>query len=274
MQNPNAIQKFVAEFKNTPPLTKQNTPLKLPISQIHTLPDVFQVRSYGLTRYHVNALEKELKSSGELDPIEVCWVSKKFVVVNGHHRLEAYRQSGIKKPIPIKLLIGLSGLELVEHAVSANRKLNLPMDKADIQESRWTLARMLLRDTGKLSAERMKAATGAPKGTCQAFREAFKALEGEGLDPFDHTWKETREVMKGHIGMGSYDFDEFDPHAVAKEILFTKWKITPILLQQARGHHEVLLELVLLIAGSRLDCIGEGILQHLPENDPDEFRDF
>jgi len=63
-------------------------------SQITTRPLLFQPRSFGnnnaLDAEHVKKLERRISTKGELDPPLVVRLGKKWVCVDGHHRIAAY----------------------------------------------------------------------------------------------------------------------------------------------------------------------------------------
>src|SRR6185437_8324462 len=73
-------------------------------SEIEMRPELFQPRefSFGLKETdpnHVKRLARAVGIQGELDPIVVIKLGKRFVCVDGHHRLAAYEVERWATPI-------------------------------------------------------------------------------------------------------------------------------------------------------------------------------
>jgi uncharacterized ParB-like nuclease family protein len=94
------------------PLTETERKLRrLPIQEIKTLETVFQPRQMdGATvesGKHLGELKRALQAKGELDPITVLKVGGEWLCLDGHHRLEAYRQAGGRRThIPVRVFGG------------------------------------------------------------------------------------------------------------------------------------------------------------------------
>lgn len=78
-------------------------PSRLPVASIKEFPALFQPRHPEINQKHVSDLAKMLKAKGrkgDLDPITVFVSQDGPLVVEGHHRLQAYRV--MKRPdIPV-----------------------------------------------------------------------------------------------------------------------------------------------------------------------------
>jgi hypothetical protein len=119
----------------------------LALKEIEVLPTVFQPRSVedeesGADASHVADLVRVLERRGErgLDPIAVLWSGQRWFVVDGHHRLAAYREAeGWRgRPVPVEVLTG--SLEaLMAEAVERNVKTTLSMVKTDKTNAGWRL---------------------------------------------------------------------------------------------------------------------------------------
>ena len=110
-------------------------------SEVQMRPELFQPRefSFGLRatdRDHVKKLARAIGIQGELDPIVVIKLGKKFVCVDGHHRLEAYRAEKWVKPIKCEWFSG-SVREAVDESVTRNAKDRLNVPQADRLEVAW-----------------------------------------------------------------------------------------------------------------------------------------
>ncbi len=86
---------------------------RLSLRSIEVLPSVYQARAEGretkrglVDKGHVAKLAAFLKEPRkDLDPITILRVGKRNIVVDGHHRLEAYR-SQKRKDIPVRWFTG------------------------------------------------------------------------------------------------------------------------------------------------------------------------
>ena len=129
-----------------PPL---DNPQALAIKDINIAQSVLQPRSLNdisASEEHIRVLVKAIeqnKPSHTLDPITIWWSGSNYRVIDGHHRLEAYKQvhksGNIKIPaIPVKLFEGsLKDALLV--STKLNSKNKLPMTEDDKFDRAWKL---------------------------------------------------------------------------------------------------------------------------------------
>ena len=119
---------------------------RLPISELQVLPAIFQpkgMRGEAVTApYLVEDLIKLIEKRGEqgLDPILVYWSGEAWFVIDGHHRLSAYRsaKSWAGKPVPVEVFEGsLRDARLA--AGAENSKTNVPMAKKEKSNFAWRL---------------------------------------------------------------------------------------------------------------------------------------
>lgn len=119
--------------------------------QIKTLPELFQVRefSFGLkstdTEY-VKKLLRAINTVGELDSPVVIRIGKKWVCVDGHHRIGAYNRAGWRSPIKC-VWFGGTVREAVDESMRLNGKDRLNVSQRDRLEMAWKL--VLLGDHSK-----------------------------------------------------------------------------------------------------------------------------
>lgn len=132
----------------------------LPLGNIQEIPAVFQPRHIQTfaTEAHVRDLARAPKGGRPLEPVTVFWVGDAWAVIDGHHRLKAYRFAKWKKAIPVKVFDG-SLDEAMAEAAHANSGAKLPMTASDRKASAWRLA-----TTTKLSKERIVRASGMSDG--------------------------------------------------------------------------------------------------------------
>lgn len=120
----------------------------LPLMNIKRLVAVFQPRSIegnlAEDEQFINELVAALKMRGTrpLDPITVWWSGMNFYVIDGHHRLEAYKRCGdtwlFDNLIPVTEFKGTLN-EAIKYSIGANSKNRLPMRKVDRLNSAWKL---------------------------------------------------------------------------------------------------------------------------------------
>jgi hypothetical protein len=175
---------------------QERHPVRLPINAIKLMPSVFQMRDLGdqpgkygekLTsdERHVRELFQALRNKPErqrtLDPIVVVAMGSEWFCIDGHHRLEAYRQIGTNRPVPVEVFQGRLS-QAVEKASKRNSKDKLPMSSTDKMEAAWRLDVL-----GEFSKREVMEATGASDGSLGSIRRVKRALQKKGLDPLSYT---------------------------------------------------------------------------------------
>ncbi|MEM9735024.1 MAG: hypothetical protein AAF908_00265, partial [Pseudomonadota bacterium] len=79
-------------------------PERLPLAALHTVPEAFQGRHplLSMTRFGETAGEllRRIRQGIELDPMKVWWSGARWIVLDGHHRLEAYRVAAARERTP------------------------------------------------------------------------------------------------------------------------------------------------------------------------------
>lgn len=189
----------------------ENSPLpaRLAVSEIALAPAVFQGRGNakadgstdgGHLAALVRALAAKSRSCQFLDPVTVYRVGAKAYLVDGHHRLAAYRAAKTTLPVPVRWFEGsLEGA--VQESAGSNQKAKLPMRPQERQEMAWRLTIM-----GGASKRRVAEVTGASeraiasmRATLQEYREKFPEEPVGGLwdtrrrlagDETDWRWSE------------------------------------------------------------------------------------
>ena len=176
---------------------------QLPLDRIFLATAVFQPRllnGWEVSRSadHVESLLEAIKSSPHhtLDPIVVWWSGKCFRVIDGHHRLEAYRRAA-KQPklrveaIPVIVFEGTLERAIAE-AIRSNAKDKLAMTQEDKLNAAWRMS-----IDGGVSRKDVWKYTGASTGSVSAMRR--KLCELQKLYPtswrdvaMSQTWQEAR----------------------------------------------------------------------------------
>jgi hypothetical protein len=86
-------------------------------------------------------------------------MGSEWFCIDGHHRLEAYRQIGTNRPVPVEVFQGRLS-QAVEKASKRNSKDKLPMSSTDKMEAAWRLDVL-----GEFSKREVMEATGASDGS-------------------------------------------------------------------------------------------------------------
>ncbi|TPE50853.1 hypothetical protein FJM67_09795 [Maribrevibacterium harenarium] len=179
---------------------------KLSIKSIRVEVSVFQPRDLGndtgSKENHIRGLVDAIycNPSKVLDPIIVWWSGAGWYLLDGHHRLEAYKrviaQKRIKIPkIPVRVFEGdLNGamLESIRH----NSKDKLPMTKDDKINRAWRLT--VMQDFSK-----REIALTCKVGSATVSRMRRKLQELQELQPhgwqdlaFGMSWKEAQQFPR------------------------------------------------------------------------------
>ncbi|WP_292516918.1 ParB N-terminal domain-containing protein [Mesorhizobium sp.] len=174
-------------------LTEQYTgavmgPPELHLQDIETVPELFQPRG-GISERHVSELVKAIKAVGALDPVTVMVIGSRTILIDGHHRVEAYGTAQWVPPVPVRYFDGTPE-EAVLVAGEANSKAKLPMDNTDRQNFAWRL--VLIDRHSKAAVAR---ASGISEAQVSIMRRAKKTL---GKQAGDHaSWFRARLAANG-----------------------------------------------------------------------------
>jgi hypothetical protein len=174
-----------------PEVTGRPVYVELKPQDIRERLELFQPRRPGwgtrtLDTKHVNSLKARITRKGELDPVLVVKLATvnpytgeidgdEWVVVDGHHRLEAYRKA--KHTAAIKCLwFPGSVREAMDASVHRNEKVHLPIDQGDKHEAAWTRTLMDWNgaDSWSSSKAQVVALTGTSDGTVAIMRRTLK----------------------------------------------------------------------------------------------------
>jgi hypothetical protein len=212
-----AIQRLQQEWGLKSP--EDCTPVSLPLRDIHIASIVFQPRELFSDR-HVKSLLAAIRSQGgkPLDPITVWHSGKHWYVIDGHHRLEAYRQFNTEYPkrklnrIPVKAFRG-SLAEAICVSAKANSKDKLPMRQEDKSNIAW---RLVCLDDPSLTANGIGRAAGVSRRTVQTMRKTFKSLnENRHKDELlNLTWAAASRLASGET-LGEWDEDAAEKQGAA-----------------------------------------------------------
>ena len=165
---------------------REDRPERLRLDEITLLPVAFNVRcEESLAEHHLTTLSKLLKSTQDLDQVTVMVIGSRFILIDGHHRHEAYRRSPDRRDIPVRYFEGTPE-EAVLEAARANTRAVLPMDNGQRQDLAWRLTL-----SGLYSKRQIAEASGVSHAQVAIMRKVVKTL-GEQAHDFDKWWQARR----------------------------------------------------------------------------------
>lgn len=212
-------------------------PERLPIAEIEEEASLFQPRFYAgaeaLSAGHVEMLAKVLSQAGaaDLEPIAVWWTGRRWVLVDGHHRIDAYRRHsesarGMKAEaeggitVPVQCLTGPLQCAL-KASLQGNSRDKLPMRHEEKSAAAW---RMTCADDGTPKAD-IAGMCGVSERTVANMRSVRKTLivggaDGKRLKPgriAGLSWEDARKRAHGETERPDYD-NEAVQEALARDM--------------------------------------------------------
>ena len=190
----------------------RKAPTTLALGRIEVIPAVFQQRRVAKwsSKRHVEELVRALKSQGKpLDPLVVIDTGTRYVLVDGHHRAEAYRVASWNRPVPVRVMYGDFEAALL-CSLTGNSKDKLAMSRQEKHDAAW---RFVCRKNVAMSKSKIAAAAGISIGSVTSMRAVLREIEADDLgDPSAMSWDMARRTVRDLVG-GEYDEDE---HVSAK----------------------------------------------------------
>jgi hypothetical protein len=187
--------------------------------------DIFQVRdidshltgNHFISKTHINSLKKPLLNPDkELDPITIGWArvnssNWEWVVIDGHHRIEAYRKAK-RAHVPVVVFEG-TAREMVLESIKGNNQDKLPMTATDKIEAAWTIWVAMMGDKERW---RTVKALGPSPGTMSNFNKTEKRYAEklkkypENLQSYlsSMTWREARRDDMNEVSQTNFDNDK------------------------------------------------------------------
>lgn len=199
---------------------------RLPLDRIFLATAVFQPRllsGWELSRSadHVDNLVEAIKGNPQhqLDPITVWSSGKNYRVIDGHHRLEAYRRAA-KEPkykaetIPVIVFEGSLNRAIAE-AAKGNAKDKLPMTREDKLNAAWRMS-----IDGGVSRKDVWKYTGASTGSVSAMRRKLTELQ----QTYPTSWRDVamsqtwQEIRAGDRASPLDDYDVWQKEEIRRGI--------------------------------------------------------
>lgn len=177
------------EQAQAPATTAAAHPARVPLASIGLFPQAFNVRGQELSEQHLGQLVRSLASVPDLTPVLVLPTAAAFYLVDGHHRLEAYRLAG-RPDVPVEVYHG-SVREAVLEATSRNTRAALQMDNAQRQDCAWRLV-----NAGFMHDD-VSAASGVSRPQVTIMRRVKRALGDDALEVT--SWRKAMRQAKGTL---------------------------------------------------------------------------
>lgn len=131
---------------------RTDRPRKVKLDEVIQCTAVFQPREMdgragSKSDRHVRRLVNGINTSktGDLDPVLVMPLGTRWLLIEGHHRVAAYKSVGRTKTIPVEIFGG-SLDEAIAQSIGRNSKDKLPLSLNERREAAWTLVNMWKTD--------------------------------------------------------------------------------------------------------------------------------
>lgn len=171
-------------------------PATLLSTEIGTLENVFQARTGKLKEQHLGDLEAAIRTQGQVEPLILWRCGQHAILLEGHHRLEAYRRVEAAKerliPIPVSWFEG-SVEQAVVRSSSANSRAKLPMTSMEKLDQAWKLVL-----TQTFSLAQIVDAASVSRRTVINMRNVMRKLEDDAADC--KGWRTALNMASGREG--------------------------------------------------------------------------
>lgn len=197
-------------------------PEALMLSEIERADLVFQHRlaSEWASHKHVQELLKSLKNTkGSLfDALTVFWVGDAWMLIDGHHRYEAYERFNFSLPVPVRAFMGTLD-EAIGEALKTNTHDKLSMSASEKTNATWRLV-----IGSSLSINQTIQISGSSRQTVVTMRKTRDEILGKTAPGFigTMTWPQARRWVQGRELQPEHDQDYLDKQAQALANRLTK----------------------------------------------------
>lgn len=162
---------------------------RLPLAAIREMPEVFQPRE-GISEQHVSDLVKVVASLMDLDPVTILVVGNEYILVDGHHRMEAYRAAKVTPAdVPVRYFVG-GPLEALIESGAENGKVRLALSPRERQDFAWRLVA-----SGLMTRLQIGTAAGISRAQVTHMRKVNATL-GEEAGGY-RSWFKARHAASG-----------------------------------------------------------------------------
>ena len=194
-------------------------PSELDLGAITVIDVLFQPRETsllfraGASEKHVENMSRVVTQGRLLAPLIVAAFGNSWILLDGHHRYQAYLEADRRKPVPVEVAeSSLRGESRIKWAVTLSIELNsrdkLSMSASDKMESAW---RLTVLEAG--SKKEVSVATNASTSSIATMRQTREYLLAHGVKPrrlAGMTWRDAKWERRR---AENSDFDPVRPEA-------------------------------------------------------------
>jgi ParB/Sulfiredoxin domain len=173
---------------------RTDRPSELALKAIHVAPDAFQWRDLNANQAADTAHMQELirvlqETETELDPVLVTAVGRRFFLIDGHHRLDAYYTVKWSRPIAVEHFEG-SLEDAQKESLRRNNKNKLAMTVEDKREAAWKLLQ-----EGKMRRKAIEEVTTVSPRTIATMAKVLREHKEAASMP----WRKARQLQGGKL---------------------------------------------------------------------------
>ncbi|MCC4239871.1 ParB/RepB/Spo0J family partition protein [Thalassospira povalilytica] len=243
--------------------TPTSLPTTLDSKDIVQYPELFQPRYEELDEHHLQGLARIIKQRGKLDPILLLPIGEQGVLIDGHHRFEAYQLTGRSDAIPVEWFQG-SIEEAILEAGRLNSKTRLVMGTQERMNYAWRL--VLLEEHTK---PQISEASGVSDGQLGIMRRVKREL---GSDAYQYdSWS---EALNFHRRKSREPMDD-DQREAWLDALASDYadRLHKTFGRKLGSNPEIAARALALHLGRRLDCVVRELMDHIGEDTLNELDD-
>jgi hypothetical protein len=145
----------------------------------------FDFRANGIETTHKADLASIIRNTGKaLDPVTLWRDGRqsgagKLTLLDGAHRIEAYRAVGWAEPIPA-IIYECDRKTALANALSGNSRRTLQLTQAERMDAAWRLVRELVEP--RFTVKEIVAAAGVSQRNVKYMRSRFRTMHEEGTE--------------------------------------------------------------------------------------------
>jgi len=160
----------------------------------------FKFRADGIDATHKADLASTIRNTGApLDPV-LLWQDEpseigapgKLILLDGAHRLAAYRAVKWSQPIPALVLVGMDRRDALGEALRANSKRTRGLSQAERMDAAWRLVREPVPRRYKV--REIAAWADVARATVDNMRARFRVMHEEGIE-ITGSWARDRRTL-------------------------------------------------------------------------------
>jgi transposase len=160
-----------------------------------SLDPAFKTRSSRLSTAHVKTLVAVLRRGSPLSPV-LLWRQQgrnSFVLLDGEHRLAAYRSIGFRGGIPARI-VTCQRRDALLIGAAANTRDALPLSQTERADVAWKLVR---EPEANFTKEEISKSAGISERTVTTMRARWRAFRTKGGEPSGRWWQDRVDSKEG-----------------------------------------------------------------------------